>query len=513
MQRFSIRRDTLLIFCVLLLAYAYVLPRWADWSQTSRLNLVRALVEQGTVRIDAYVDNTGDYALYNGHAYTDKAPGPSFLGLPVYAAALPIVEHPAVSSRLERMASGGALAGTLNPEGSGLRTDKVREFVAQYLLTLVVIALPAAAAGALLYYFLQMFHLSRRLRLLITLGYGLATPAATYAGNFYSHQLAATLCLVAFALLVWLRQGQGGAARALLIGLLLGYAVISEYPTALIAAALGIYALVLLPRGRVAWIIAGGLLPVALLAAYNLTAFNTPLPVGYAHSALWQDQHQTGFVSITYPRFEALWGLTFGTFRGLFVRAPWLLLALPGFALWWWSGQRRAEFWVTLVSATGIILFYASSVMWWGGFGAGPRYIIPAIPFLALGAAPMLKALWEGATSFSAVVVRVCCVLLVVISTLVTWVEAVAGQLFPTDAVRATWSEYVLPAWQEGNIARNLGTVFGLDGGWSLLPLALVVAGIALLLALLPAHADTLRPAGDLQPMPEPVAHGSPIVR
>lgn len=492
MKRLMLWRDALLIFAILLLAYAYVLPRWADWSQTSRLNLVRALVEQGTVRIDAYVANTGDYALYNGHAYTDKAPGPSFMGMPLYAALLPLIDHPLVSTRLQNMAGGGAFSSTLNPEGTGLQSDKVRMFVAQYLLTLAVIAFPSAAAGALLYHALQMFGLSRGSRLLITLGYGLATPAATYAGNFYSHQLVAALCLMAFVLLVWLRQGSGGAPRALLIGLLLGYALISEYPTAIVCAALGIYALVLLPPSRVAWIIGGGLLPLALLITYNMVAFQTLLPVGYLHSALWQDQHSTGFVSITYPQPEALWGLTFGTFRGLFVRAPWLLLAIPGFVIWWRSGRLRAEFWAVLVSALGIVIFYSSSAMWWGGFAAGPRYIIPALPFLALAVAPLLYALEQSklaAKQRQLVPARVAIVALVIVSTISTWVEAVAGQLFPTDALRNTWTGYVFPAWQEGNIARNLGTALGLDGAWSLLPLALLVVALVVLLVWLPPRA------------------------
>jgi hypothetical protein len=32
------------------------------------------------VRIDAYHENTGDKALYEGHYYSDKAPLPSYLG-------------------------------------------------------------------------------------------------------------------------------------------------------------------------------------------------------------------------------------------------------------------------------------------------------------------------------------------------------------------------------------------------------------------------------------------------
>lgn len=516
----TFRRDAAIILLLLLLAYAYVLPRWADWSQNSRLNLTRAMVELGTVRIDAYVQNTGDYALYEGHAYTDKAPGPSLMAVPIYALALPVIDHPAVSARLERVAGGGAMGGTLNPEGSGLNSEKVRAFMAQVLLTLSVVALPSALAAIVLYRLLLELGPALRLKatgnrqtseglpatdpagkplsgqssgpaparglsLLITLGYGLATPALAYAGNFYSHQLAGSLCLVAFALLYWMAQGRGGRARALLVGLLLGFAVISEYPIAIVAGALGLYAIVKLRPALVALIIVGGMLPVLLMVVYDLVAFGTPLPIGYSHSALWQDQHHTGFMSISYPTAEALWGLTFGTFRGLFVRAPWLLLCVPGVILWWRGGVLRAELVALLGGAVGLILFYASSIMWWGGFGVGPRYIVPAIPLLALVAYPALAWLWGRAWG------RALSLGLVIVSFGATWAESVAGQSFPHDSVRETWTGYVFPAWAAGDIARNAGNVLGLSGPLSLLPLALAL-GLFLALLLLPGR---VRPA------------------
>ncbi|GAB4207651.1 MAG: hypothetical protein OHK0022_36120 [Roseiflexaceae bacterium] len=486
------RRDPLLIFFALLLAYCYVLPRWADWSQNSRINLVRALVEQNTVQIDAYVANTGDYALFNGRAYTDKAPGPALLGLPFYAAALPLIDQPAVASRLERLAGGGAMAGTLNPNGTGLNTDKIRHFVAQVLLTVFTVALPAAGLGALLYCALARLGFGRGLRLLVTLGYGLATPAAIYAGNFYSHQLVATLLFGAFFLLTRdelvppasaqtndasathnskLKTQNSKLPAALLAGLLCGFAVISEYPSALVAAGLGLYALLRLPWRATALMVVGGLLPVALMAVYDLRAFGTVLPVGYEHSALWQNQHQTGFLSITYPRPEALWGLTFGAFRGLFVRAPWLVAAVPGFVLWWRSGRSRAALWLALWACLCTLLFYSSSVMWWGGFGVGPRYIVPMLPFLALAAAFGLHRLWGHPAG------RAGALALVVLSVGLVWSEGLAFQGFPPDSIRQPWTEYTAAAWREGNIARNLGTALGLRGGLSLLPL-LVALGV-----------------------------------
>src|SRR6185503_12099361 len=54
------------------------------WNPVSHLDLTRAVVERGTLSIDAWVDNTGDRALAGGHWYTEKAPLPSFLAVPAY---------------------------------------------------------------------------------------------------------------------------------------------------------------------------------------------------------------------------------------------------------------------------------------------------------------------------------------------------------------------------------------------------------------------------------------------
>src|SRR4051812_39759888 len=43
------------------------------WNENSRYDLVVALVDHHTTRIDPYISNTGDRAFYHGHYYSDKA--------------------------------------------------------------------------------------------------------------------------------------------------------------------------------------------------------------------------------------------------------------------------------------------------------------------------------------------------------------------------------------------------------------------------------------------------------
>src|SRR4029078_8754745 len=78
------RRVSVPLFALVFGTYAYFYQA-GGWNQNSRFDLTRAVVEQGTLSIDAFQENTGDKALRDGHWYTDKAPGLSLLAVPAYA--------------------------------------------------------------------------------------------------------------------------------------------------------------------------------------------------------------------------------------------------------------------------------------------------------------------------------------------------------------------------------------------------------------------------------------------
>ncbi len=462
------RINALAIFSLLLFCYAYFFPRWADPNQNSRLNMVFAVVEDGTFQIDKYVANTVDYAKVGEHFYSDKAPGTALLGVPIYAVLAPVLDTPLLSGLTARLETSDAFAGTLRAEGSGVSAQKVRFALTQVALSLLVSALPTAALASLLYLWLHALTAAKWPRILVALGYGLATPAFAYANTFYGHQLAAFLLFAGFYLLAR-APARIGAGRALLLGLLLGYAFVTEYPVALMIVPLGLYALYACWQRRqlapIFWLAAGGIVVAAGWMWYNTTIFGGPLELGYSRSELWTDQHHTGFMSLTLPTLDAAWGITFSPFRGLFLLSPWLLLAVPGFVLWWREGRARAEWWLSLALVALIFLFNASSSMWWGGFAVGPRYLLPMLPFFVLPIV-LVFVRW-GATLW----LRLTAAFAFTWSILAVWSMTLAEQAFPSDALRNPWLEHVLPNWATGNIARSVGTVVGLEGWFALLPL------------------------------------------
>lgn len=468
------RKPELLLAVLVLLCSIYVLPRWADWNVNSRMNVALAVVDRGTWQIDDYYKNTGDYAYFEGHFYSDKAPGTSFVAIPLYAIFEKLGARGLTDALTTRLAHNPAFATTLDPNGKGMLAESVYEYAAQVWVTFFIVTIPSVLMAILLFRLVNLWLDDRFAAFFIALTYSVATPALTYANNLYGHQPAAFLLTAAFYLLYQSGRGRRIVPYALLAGFALGAVVVTEYQTALIAGGLGLYALYKLRNWKLLFGMGlAALPPVALAAWYNLVIFHTPLPVGYLFSPLYTDLHRIGLISLTYPKLDALAELMFGSERGLFLISPLLLLAVPGFVWFARVKQLRAEFYVCLWSVISFWLFNSSSAMWQGGFAVGPRYLLPMLPFMALPIAfvlPHAHALWA----------RLGIGLLTLWSILGVWILTLGGQEFP-QYQRNPWVEYSIPQLLAGNVARNLGMLVNLRGLASLLPLAVCVAGLALL--------------------------------
>jgi hypothetical protein len=476
LQRAVAWRQHVALLLIALTCYAYFLPRWADWNQNSRFDLIVALVDDHTLQIDSYVANTGDYALYDGHYYSDKAPGMAALGMPVYAAFRHLLPQ-SIAAGLDSSARGSsALSATLSPNGTGIQTDKVRFFLGLVVTTFVVGALPAAAFVLIFFGLVGRLGGSLPEQWLATLLYAFATPAFAYANSLVGHQTSAALLFTAFAMLFGIQQARLGRHWLLVVGFLLSTALVTEFPTGLIVGLLGLYAVAAL-HGRLGVIlrlVLGSVPSLIVLVVHDLAAFGTPLPVGYLHSALWSDVHQIGFLSLTYPHPDAMWGITFGVYRGLFFLAPYLLLAIPGYRVLWERGW-RLEFAVLLAVPLVYFLYNASSAMWQGGFAVGPRYVVASLPFLALPAGAGLARVWRTAQ------LRPIAGLAIAWSFLAIWTETIGGQALPDYSPNPLF-DFSLPKLVAGDVARNIGMITGLASWMSLLPLVLILllgAGIA----------------------------------
>lgn len=447
------------LVALVVLAGAYFIQRGESWNADSHLFLTASIVDRGSLNIDPFMTGqhlTGDVAAYNGHFYTDKAPGLSLLAVPVYA--------------LLKLT---LLGGQPYAAQYALPAAQQTGFLVRYLLAVVFAAVPTALLAVMLYRFLPRLGVAEKWCAALALVYALGTFARPFAGEFFSHQLTAALIFGAFVLLYRVRHGELRLRAAALAGLLAGYAVISEYPAALLVVALGLYALTMHADGRrAALALAAGALPSLLVGAvYNTLAFGGPLSQGYAHLAgpdQFRQGQALGFMGITYPHLDALWQTTLGPYRGIFLLSPVLLLAVPGF-IWLWrqSGWRaEAALWLGMLLVYG--LFTISYFAWEGGFSMGPREFLPALPFLVLPIGALLRPdadrRWK--TAF---------VGLGAVSVVIVELATAAGPL-ADPALASPLTDWALPRLLAGRLDNNWGMLFGLPGVLQLLPLCALAA-------------------------------------
>jgi hypothetical protein len=432
----SIRIRALLIFGVIFFSYAYFYEG-AGWNQNSRFDLVRAIVEQGTLRIDAYQENTGDKAFAKGHYYSDKAPGLALLAVPVAEATRPLLRVAGVDPA--------------SPRGLVDLT---------YCLTVFTVALPMAAACACLFCIALQLGCSGRASAFAALALGLATPMWAYSTLFWGHALAGACLVFAFACALGLRRDVSSTADVfwgLTLGLTAGWATVTEYPSAPASAMVAALALALVwkdgaPRAsRVVLGVCAGALPCLVgLMAYQYAAFGSVFHPSYAYyppGAFWWMRH--GYLGLTYPRIDVALKLLFGCRRGLLFSGPVVLAAPFGLRALWKQTATYAAAVTAAAIAAYYFLFHASFSSWPAGWSYGPRYMSPGIPLLCLGLAP----LWDYARRGGRIVLAA-----VAAAGVGLTLMAVSVGAQPPDEFHCPLRQFYWPSFWAGKFSLNLGT-------------------------------------------------------
>lgn len=454
------RARALLIAAALFISYGYFY-QGQGWNQNSHFDLARALVEQRSVSIDRYQRGTGDKAFYQGHYYSDKAPGLSLLAVPAVAAAAPLSRALHLSAR--------GLAG-----------------LQLYLAALLTCGLGMALAGATLFVLLLNWNMSPAAALAAVVVLGLGTPMWDYATQFWGHALAAACLVFGFAAADGLRRAATPGRRILLAalaGLAAGWAVVTEYPAAIAAVLIGIMALIYCRRSSAnrkdffyaaAALCGTAALCLAVILVYQKAAFGSPFRLGYEYIVNYRDTLQHGELGLTYPHAHALFALLVGKRCGLLLFAPVLVVAPLGFRLLWRAGVSRLSLGVSAGIALYYLLFNASYLYWQAGSSFGPRYLSPGLPFACLFVAPV----WERARPAMKGVLGA----LIAFGVLVGLAGATSYPVI-SETIRFPLRT-ALPALARGELypgGWNLGSIAGLRGLLSVAPLPAVWAMAGLL--------------------------------
>jgi hypothetical protein len=418
-----------ILYAVLSVLVVPVYPHFVSSNEFSRWVLAVAIVDFHTVEATPVVNSTHtrmeDLATVDGRLYSNKAPGGALVGLPAYLVARAIVGPPTQHN----------MRATLNA------------------MRLLASTVPAILLAFWLGNVARRFGCSEDRANFATVAMLFGTPLFAYGLLFFAHALSAFTLFGTFALLFDRKLSAAGSQLSgspesrqpraeSLAGVLIGLAVLSEYPNAIPSAILVACALPRLRIGGVLRIIAGGLPFAVLLGIYNKLAFGSVFTLSSAHEVDTniRELASRGLFGVGLPSPDYLLRLLLDPSKGLFVLSPVLLIALLGIR-GAWKAMPRGAFIALIATPLSILLTFAGYPNWFGGWTVGARYLVAAVPFLALliafAAATSIEALLLGAS---------------------VTVIAIVSLVFPFVApdYPAPWISFAWPMLRKGFVAPNL---------------------------------------------------------
>lgn len=409
------------IFLTLFSIY-FLFVQWYGWNEESNLALTRAIVNENRFEIDSFANLTGDRAVYNGHYYTDKEPGLSFLASLPYGIWKLVYNFFPESFKAKYAESGGYVAELYDSvQILTLINPGFFTFASMILVTVFTSGIFSSLTAVLVYKISKHFLKNQGLGILLAMCYGMGTLAFPSALHFMAQPTATFLSFLSFFLLFKTKDGKWEKNKYFLLsGLVAGLSITVDRLAILPALLLVAYSLWLNKRFS-ALFLSGLLLSVLPFLMYNYGIFGNPLDLASSYidrriyrtayplsgmSLLFPDEQprnvmMMGFLDAsaikqliehfhfipTFPNFYIILRLLIYPYRGLLFYSPILVLSFLG--LFFMFKKHKAE---TVLIALALILLLSIISMrrtWWGGYGFGNRYLLLIVPFLMLPMALM----------------------------------------------------------------------------------------------------------------------------
>jgi len=459
------RRRTigLVLFWMLLVLYVWPIDIKPGANVYAHIDQAVAVAADGTLAIDRFLGphgNTVDWSRApSGHYYPAKAPGAGLSAAPV-------------AWLLYRVELG---VGVDPLDHEWFRRNAV---IINWLLN----ALVSAYAMTVLFKFTMSMGIATLPGLAGTIAVALGTAYYPYATTYYAH-VPATNAIIGAASLIFVTTST--PLRDAAAGVLAGLAVVFDYPAFIGVIVLAGSLTYLRPRAVVPFS-AGVGLALAVVLWYNAVVFGNPFSTAYTYQNPEFAAAGGGFLDS--PHLRVLASLTVSPYRGIFVFSPVLFIGLYGCLVAMRQTattvassvlrQRRAISGAALTMLGLSLLLNVSYRTWWGGWTAGPRFMIPSVvlfgPLIALGAARLPR------------------VSLALISvSILNYIAITAVAVVPSDKFTNPLRQVIYPQFIHGNFERsNVGMFFGLHGFWSLLPPIVIAMISAIVLWRLTASID-----------------------
>ena len=359
---------TAIFFLVNILLSSYFLDIWPTPNCVSRALPVLAFSKDKTLKIDRYADLAIDKSKVGEHFYSDKAPLPTLLAIPLYE----LIKL----CGLDKVSDD---AGRKYPVyiGYHVGVNDSRDRINPEFIPILIAG--GLVFGSLPFVLIVMMSFSALHKMKPSISPVLMVMLAWYgsfifvfSGTFFNHIFAGFLLLLSFILIK--------RNNYLLSGLALGLSFLSEY-TVIVAAPLWFICIWIKEKKmRHPLMFAAGILPSMLfIALYNWLITGSPwkmLNAYHASPAFQGLHHNYGF---SLPSLKSIWGLSFSGWMGLFNFAP-VLYCIAFYIILDFIKNKKLllplETRFLAVFGITFFLLISSFFTWWGGWSYGPRYLI-----------------------------------------------------------------------------------------------------------------------------------------
>lgn len=378
---------------------------------------VESLVERHTFALEGSavpeLQPLGDTFSFNDHVYAIKQPGQFVLGAFVYS-----VIH-----------------------ALGLSYQMNYVLVAS-LVTLFTSGVLCAGIGVALYYVARHLGSSPTERFFIGLAGTIATILLPYSGVAHHDVQATAFVCIGWSLIVVARS----KVKYLVAGLLVGSALFISMLPIVVCLGVGLYVVSQRRIKDIGMFGVGGLIGMAPVFLYNWLLYGNLLAFPNSISGTTDT---TPFISLTNTVEKVQFYLLSPT-HSLFAFMPVLLFGLLGVFFFGRKYRREALFILALFFGH---LAYVSSIETVGHAQYGPRYLLPILPFLAVGL--------TGLKNTHPFMQRIASVL-GLISFCITLVGALGGVMYQTIWIHPFWQyvEQLTAGALSPNPLRLLGVIF-----------------------------------------------------
>lgn len=349
------------LWAALFLTVNLAFPLSGGTNADSRFALVVALTEDHSPRLGPYREWTSDWAKTpDGAYYSNKAPGPSLLALPIYAALDPLITWGAETREAR--------------DAVRYRYKARLQKILSFWLQLIPFALLLVATG----HFLRARKVSAPAFHLAMFALTFGNTSSLFFSTFFGHGFtaAAILGFVLFAL-----DGKAGWA-----GLAFGLAGLSDYGVPfLVPGALIAFAPTLKPKARNFFL--GLLGPALLWGLYHQSCFGSPFTIASRfQNPEFVDHTRPLWGIISRPEPEIFVKLLAGAERGILWTQPWIiaLLSIVAIGCLGRPSEKKSLSQFAALGLFGLLVMNASFNGWHGGLVPGPRYLSAIFPVWAL---------------------------------------------------------------------------------------------------------------------------------